>query len=122
MGKETVRVHVRLDQNLVERCDASLELANARSRNELICDAIKFYLYYLNREDDGEYLAPAMKRIIMHSVEQMEERIGEQVNRMAISQQMMLHILAEKAGYDTAELEQLQQECVDEVSRINGSL
>ena len=45
MGR--VRKGVYLDETLIEDCDKMLDVADARSRNEFIEKALKFYLGYL---------------------------------------------------------------------------
>lgn len=122
MEKKNVRVPVRLDKDIVERCDACLELANARSRNELICNAVEFYLYYLHHEQDGEYLAPSVKRIMSRYMAETENKIAGEIYRMAVEQKMMLKLLAEEFGYDDDQMQKFRQQSVDEVNRINGTL
>ncbi len=122
MNKDKMNILVRIEKTVVNQCDTSLELANVRSRNELICEAIDFYLYYLHHEQDGEYLAPSVKRIMSRYMAETENKIAGEIYRMAIEQKMMLKLLAEEFGYDDDRIQQLRQQCVDEVNRINGTL
>ena len=81
MADEThsVRFGVYLDRDLVDRCDAALPKTNAGSRSELIADAVRFYLAWLDTEDYSKVLTPALESVIdarIKTTEKISERFS----------------------------------------------
>ena len=55
------RVGVYLEEELLEWCDSLLAKADARSRNEFIKEAIRFYCGYLTSRQAANYLLQALR-------------------------------------------------------------
>lgn len=86
-----IRTGFYLEKELLDECDCFLEQSNSCSRNELVRKAIEFYLGHLKAQDNVEYLAPAIKKLVAAANEVDDETLRE------------LHIM-----------------CIDEVRKING--
>ena len=48
-----VRIGVYMEKELVDRADELLDFAGARSRNEFVAEAVKFYIGYLHSRKAG---------------------------------------------------------------------
>ncbi len=52
-----VRIGVYMEKELVDRADELLDFAGARSRNEFVAEAVKFYIGYLHSRKAEELSA-----------------------------------------------------------------
>ena len=92
-----IRTGFYLEKDLLDECDCFLEQSNSRSRNELVRKAIEFYLGHLKAQDNVEYLAPAIKKLVTSAV------TASAANEVDDETLRELHIM-----------------CIDEVRKING--
>lgn len=118
--KANIRVGLFIDKGLVQRCDAAISRTNASSRSEFICDAIDFYIAWLNCEDNSKVLTPALESVISGRIGDTENRLARILFKMAVEQAMMMHVVAGTNEIDQTKLGELRRLCVDEVSRLNG--
>jgi metal-responsive CopG/Arc/MetJ family transcriptional regulator len=118
--REMTRTAFWIEKNLLRRCDANLEAANCRSRNEFVSEAIRFYIAYLNAEQDQDFLCKAILETVSGIIAGTENRIARMHFKQAVELAKLTHILASMGGVDDETLRRLHIKCVDEVKRING--
>lgn len=114
-----IRTGFYIERELLDECDCFLEQANSRSRNELVQKAIKFYLGYLKAQDNVEYLAPAIKKLVTSAVSVSEEKTSRLLFKIAVELGKISNILAANE-VDDETLRELHIMCIDEVRKING--
>jgi len=119
---ERVRKGVYLEQELIEECDRMLDAANARSRNDFINKALRFYIGYLKTNQAEDYQLQSVSSMVTGTIRDTENRLARMDFKLAVEIAKLSHIMATVYEVDGETLEKLQQKCVEEVKRINGAI
>ncbi len=116
------RTAVWLYPDTIKRMDESLDKANARSRSELMEQALTFYLSYLDTKDATPFLAQAIVSSVEATLQSAEQRTATNLFRLAVEVDMMMHLLAASLDITDDELRALRGRCVGEVKKTKGKL
>ena len=119
---ERVRKGVYLEQELIEECDHMLDEAGARSRNDFINKALRFYIGYLKTNQAEDYQLQSVSSMVTGTIRDTENRLARMDFKLAVEIAKLSHIMATVYEVDETTLEKLQQKCVEEVKRINGAI
>ena len=119
---ERVRQGVYLEKDVIEECDRMLTAADARSRNEFIEKALKFYLGYLKTNQAEDYQLQSVSSMVSGTIRDTENRLARMDFKLAVEIAKLAHIIASVYEIDGETLQRLQQKCVEEVKRINGAI
>ena len=119
---ERVRKGVYLEKDVIEECDRMLTAADARSRNECIEKALKFYLGYLKTNQAEDYQLQSVSSMVSGTIRDTENRLARMDFKLAVEIAKLAHIIASVYEIDGETLQRLQQKCVEEVKRINGAI
>ena len=119
---ERVRKGVYLEKDVIEECDRMLTAADARSRNEFIETALKFYLGYLKTNQAEDYQLQSVSSMVSGTIRDTENRLARMDFKLAVEIAKLAHIIASVYEIDGETLQRLQQKCVEEVKRINGAI
>jgi metal-responsive CopG/Arc/MetJ family transcriptional regulator len=114
------RIGLFISKKLVTRCNDMISKTNALSRSEFICDAIDFYIAWLNCENNSKVLTPALESVISARITDTENRLARVLFKQAVEVAMMMHVVAGTNNIDQTKLAELRRLCVDEVSRLSG--
>lgn len=106
-------------KELVERMYTS---DNCKSQSEFIEKAIQFYSGYLNTQNAGAFLPEVLSTVLVGTMNNFGQRIGTQLNKMAIEQNMCNHILVEDTDMDERDYQLLRGRSVREVQSTNGRI
>ena len=106
-------------KELVEHMYAS---DNCKSPSEFIEKAILFYAGYLNTQNAGAFLPEVLSTVLVGTMDNFGQRIGTQLNKMAIEQNMCNHILVEDTDMDERDYQLLRGRSVREVQSTNGRI
>ena len=106
-------------KGLVERMYAP---DNCKSQSEFIEKAIQFYVGYLNTQNAGAFLPEVLSTVLIGTMDNFGQRIGTQLNKMAIEQNMCNHILVEDTDMDERDYQLLRGRSVREVQSTNGRI
>lgn len=106
-------------KELVERMYAT---DNCKSQSEFIEKAIQFYVGYLNTQNAGAFLPEVLSTVLIGTMDNFGQRIGTQLNKMAIEQNMCNHILVEDTDMDERDYQLLRGRSVREVQSTNGRI
>ena len=93
---------------------------NCRSQSEFIEKAIKFYIGYLNEEDNINYLSPMITETVKAQIKGTEQRLARLLFKVAVELGKLSHMTAAVNEVDDETLDKLHAMCVNEVRRING--
>lgn len=115
-----IRTGFYLEKALLDECDFFLEQSNSRSRNDFVKKAIEFYLGHLKADDNVEYLAPAIKKLVTAAVSASEEKTSRLLFKIAVELGKISNMLAAANEVDDETLRELHIMCLDEVRKING--
>lgn len=122
MPPEHITTGLYIDRDLPEIINAYLGAANCRSRNEFINQAIRHYIAYLQKEQDNEFLTPALESVLSGMIGDTENRLARILFKLAVELSMLMHVTASQFDISEEELARLRKFCVDEVSQLNGRI
>ena len=118
--QNAARIGIYIDKQLLSRCDAAIPAANARSRSELISDALELYLAWLHNKDASKVLTPALESVIAGKIGDTENRLARVLFKQGVELAMLMHVVAAANDIRDQDLDALRKLCVDEVSRLGG--
>ncbi len=93
---------------------------NCSSKTEFIEKAVKFYIGYLNEEDNINYLSPMITETVKAQIKGTEQRLARLLFKVAVELGKLSHMTAAVNEVDDETLNSLHAMCVNEVRRING--
>ena len=93
-----------------------------QSRSVFIEKAIWFYAGFLHTLDAGAYLPRALKQMLDGTLGVFAERIGRQLFKLAVEQNVNNHILASDTDIDARSYQKMRGLSMDEVKRTNGKI
>ena len=120
--KSRVRKGFYIEEELLEQVDSLLSLADVRSRNEFLNQALKFYIGYLTSEKIENYMLSTISSVMHATVKDSENRMARAMYKLAVETSKLSHVIAYSHGVDEETLKKLQAKCTDEVKRINGAV
>ena len=118
--QNAARIGIYIDKQLLSRCDAAIPAANARSRSELISDALELYLAWLHNKDASKVLTPALESVIAGKIGDTENRLARVLFKQGVELAMLMLVVAAANDIREQDLDALRKLCVDEVSRLGG--
>ena len=95
---------------------------NCRSQSEFIEKAIQFYAGYLNTQNAAAFLPEVIATVLNGALDNLGHRIGIQLNKVAIEQNMCNHLLAEDTDMDARDYQLMRGRSVREVQSTNGRI
>ena len=107
-----------LKTEMEQRCHED----GSRSMTAFIEHALDFYLGYLDTQDAGIFLPPAIRSCINGRLSTMENRMASLLYKQAVELEMCERILADSLELDEAYLRRKRAESIDSVKRTNGQL
>ncbi|MDR3270247.1 MAG: hypothetical protein LBT32_01850 [Peptococcaceae bacterium] len=122
MPTDRVRAAFYGERELLQIADSYLKQADCRSRNEFINKSIRHYIAYLQKENDNEFLTPALESVLSGMLGDTENRLARILFKLATELSMLLHVTASQYDITEDEIDSLRKYCVDEVSRLNGNV
>ena len=106
-------------KQLVDDCYADDQ---CQSRSEYIEKAILFYTGFLYAEKAYRYLPKALQQIFSGTLDRFAERIGRQLFKLAVEQNVNNHILASDTDIDARSYQKMRGLSMEEVKRTNGKI
>ena len=119
-GKEKFALWITPEcKQLVDDCYADDQ---CQSRSEYIEKAILFYTGFLYAEKADRYLPKVLQQILSGTLERFAERIGRQLFKLAVEQNVNNHILASDTDIDAARYMKMHALSMDQVRGTNGKI
>ena len=119
-GKEKFALWITPEcKQLVDDCYADDQ---CQSRSEYIEKAIWFYSGFLHAEKADRYLPKVLQQILSGTLDRFAERIGRQLFKLAVEQNVSNHILASDTDIDARSYQKMRGLSMDEVKRTNGRI
>lgn len=117
---EKVRTGFYIEKEVLDQCDELLTLANVKSRNEFVTEALKFYSGYLTSQKIENYLLQSLSSVLTSTIRDTENRLARMDFKIATELSKLAHVIAYAHDIDEQALSSLHLKCLDEVKRING--
>lgn len=102
---EMKRICLYLPIEIIEMCDGDLSLADAKSRNQFIIDAVKLYDCVLHKEVNTNLLTPAFESVIGARLDLTEYRLSQIIFKLAVEMAYTMNILADAFELEPEKLE-----------------
>ena len=119
-GKEKFALWITPEcKRLVDDCYADDQ---CQSRSEYIEKAILFYTGFLYAEKADRYLPKVLQQILSGTLDRFAERIGRQLFKLAVEQNVSNHILASDTDIDARSYQKMRGLSMEEVKRTNGKI
>ncbi len=115
-------ISVWIDNELLKRCDANIEVSKTRNRSEFISEAIEFYIGYLHSQNSEKFISKTLLRAFQSSVDAAEDRTSRLLFKQAVETAKVFWMIVDGFGKEPSYVEQLHDDCVKEVKEINGAL
>jgi hypothetical protein len=122
MPTDKIRAAFYGEKDLLKIADSYLAKANCKSRNEFINLAIRHFIAYLQKEQDNEFLTPALESVLSGMLGDTENRLARLLFKVAVELSMLLHVTASQTDVSEDDLTRLRGYCVEEVKRLNGRI
>ena len=108
--------------SMVAEIEASLELANVKSKGEFVCQAVDFYLGYLNHKKTVNYLSPLLLSAIKSELRSSTKFIREILFNVAVETAINSRLTALNSNFGIKDVPDLRKLCEIEVAESNGVL
>ena len=108
--------------SLLEEVDSLYKSDNCASRSEFMEKALRFYMGYLSRHANQDYLADVIPSTVKGIVDESSNRMGRLLFKLAVEQAVMSNILAAVCEVDQQELERLRNQCIQQIRKTNGMI
>ena len=119
-GKE--RTTIWFTPSVKEKIEEHYRADNCRSQSEFIERAVEFYIGYLNTQNAAAFLPEVIATVLNGALDNLGQRIGTQLNKVAIEQNMCNHLLAEDTDMDARDYQLMRGRSVREVQSTNGRI
>lgn len=107
---------------IIKLCDDNLELANTKSRNDFVEEAIKFYASYLNTKHNNLFISESIESVLKSSIQVTEDRLSKLLFKLSVEMSMMMNILGANFELDEETLFKLRIKCIKDVKASVGSI
>ena len=122
MTEERVRFQMRITPDTDRMIQAAMPLANCRSKNQFVEEAIRFYCSYQTTRDCNEFLPPIYLSALRGTVQDTENRICRLLFKLAVEMDMTMNVLAAGMEISEDQLRSLRGKCVQDVKKTSGSI
>lgn len=117
-----IKTGTMMYEEIIQMCDNNLELANVKSRNDFIEEAIKFYVSYLHTEKNTSFLNETIESVIRSSIQLTEVRVSKLLFKLSVEMSMMMNIIGASFEIDEDTLYKLREKCINDIKSTIGTL
>lgn len=121
MDQTKTKFSLRIDTGLLQLCDQQIQDGSFRSRTELIEDALRFYLGYLNAKKGEDYLIQSLSSLLTNSLETQDTRTSRMLFRISVELAKLSRVTAAAHDISPQLLDSLQEACIREVRAMGGA-
>lgn len=122
MSEEKTRIHTRITPDTERKIEAAMPLANCRSKNEFVENALRFYCDYLISGDCTTVLPPIYLSALKATVQMTENRLSRLLFKQAVELDMMMNVLAAAVEIDPEEVREQRGRSIQSVKKTGGSI
>lgn len=102
--------------------DDNQSLANVSSRNQFIEDAIKFYVAYLSKDNNINYLNKHINEVLKNRIDLLEDHLATILFKLSVEVNVLTQIISTTTDIDVNTLKQIRKKSIDEVKRTVGKI
>ena len=122
MVKGKQKVTIFLTPSMKKKIEENYRADNCRSQSEFVEKAVDFYLGYLNTKNARAFLPEVLTTILIGIMNDFAQRIGRQLYKVAVEQNLCNHILISDTDMDQRTYQLMRGRSVREVDSTNGRI
>lgn len=122
LNMKKIRTGTMLYPSTIKLCDKYSEIANVDSRNNFIEKAIHFYVGYLDKDNNINYLNESIHQTITNNINLLEDRLSKTIFKLTIELCILTKIIAATHTIDEKTLDLIRTRCIFDVKETNGKL
>lgn len=122
MVKGKQKVTIFLTPSMKKEIEENYRADNCRSQSEFVEKAVDFYLGYLNTKNASAFLPEVLTTILIGIMDDFAQRIGRQLYKVAVEQNLCNHILTADTDMDQRTYQLMRGRSVREVDSTNGRI
>lgn len=122
MVKGKQKVTIFLTPSMKKKIEENYRADNCRSQSEFVEKAVDFYLGYLNTKNASAFLPEVLTTILIGIMDDFAQRIGRQLYKVAVEQNLCNHILISDTDMDQRTYQLMRGRSVREVDSTNGRI
>ena len=117
------RVPIWMETGLFETTEKLKQTDGSKDRSEFICNAVSFYVGYLQSESSEVYVSNTLLKEMDSRLALHQKNICQTLFKLAVETGMNAHVIAESYENITPDyLKQLRQRCIGEVKKSLGAI
>jgi len=120
MIEKRVKAGIALVPSVLEQCDKNLRLVGARSRDDFIEKAVRFYAGYLNAESNPEFYEEMYSSRGEQAVQKIGNTLVKSLFRLTVEVAKLANLIAATNDIPDSTLQNLAQRCVAECKDLAG--
>ena len=120
MKTNKARHTIWLNEDAWSQVEDSYTKDNCTTRNVYIEKAIRFYTGYLNTQNAASYLPRLLSDVLNGKQEALGSRMGRQLFKLAVEQDMISNIVAAVYEITPDDLERLRVRCIRDIKQTNS--
>lgn len=109
-------------EETMQLAEENYRLDGCKNRSAYIEKAIRFYTGYLHAQRASDFLPEVLSEILIGAFGTFGDRIGRQLFKLAVENNIGNHILAADTDMDLLTYEKLRGRSVREVQQTNGKI
>ena len=106
--------------SMVKEIEKSLESANATSKSDFVCQAVKFYIRYLHLGKSMNLIAPLLEQTVHNETESVERNLSEIMFKIAVELGVLSNVICSANNYSFETVSSLRENVAEEVASTNG--
>lgn len=122
MVKGKQKVTIFLTPSMKKKIEENYRADNCKSQSEFVEKAVDFYLGYLNTKNASAFLPEVLTTILIGIMDDFAQRIGRQLYKVAVEQNLCNHILISDTDMDQRTYQLMRGRSVREVDSTNGRI
>ena len=106
--------------SMVKEIEKSLESANATSKSDFVCQAVKFYIRYLHLGKSMNLIAPLLEQTVHNEAESVERNLSEIMFKIAVELGVLSNVICAANNYSSETVSSLRENVAEEIACTNG--
>lgn len=117
-----IKTGTMMTHETIKLCDDNLDRANVKSRNDFIEKSVEFYVGYLHKDNNIDYLNKVIDETLKYKIDILEEQLSAVLFKLSVEVSMLMNIIAANNAIDQNTLNALRKKCIDDVRSSIGKV
>ena len=106
--------------SMVDEIQKMVDEGHAKSKGDLVRDAVDFYLNYLKTQESLDFISPLLATAVRNELSGFEKNVCEMLFKVAVENAKQSYLLASINEFTDKDYEEIQKICCEEVAFTNG--